>query len=200
MEKTKPVLYDPAKELVEIASAFRHLRGDSRRERDKGTTRRHQHSRMEELERRFETVLSRWIPDAGIRDRWRAHLHEGADAPEAPGAPRVLLFKGRAEAGPTVAVYANPDGTEEILVDGRPATRPYGRVELDDRPRPLHVFGRDFTECCDAPAAALDALRAFVAAPSGPPPWAFARALLDDGLIDRDFSLTARGRRLLARG
>ena len=32
MEKTTPELYDPAAELVEIATAFRHVRGDSKRE------------------------------------------------------------------------------------------------------------------------------------------------------------------------
>jgi hypothetical protein len=198
MEKTRPEFYDPAKELVEIATAFRHLRGDSKRERDKGTTRRHQHARMEELERRFETLLARWMPDPEARTMWRAHLHEGSDVPSPPAPPRTLLFKGRVETGPTVAVYGNTDGTQEVLVDGHPATRPYGRVDLDDRPRPLHIFGRDFAECCDAPEAAINALRVFFAAPSGAPPWVFARPLLDEGLIDRDFSITARGRRLLA--
>jgi hypothetical protein len=199
MEKTKPELYDPAAELVTIASAFRHLRGDAKRERDGGTTRRHQHARMEELERRFETLLSRWVPDEGARGRWRAHLHEGADPPSPPTPPRTLLFRGRAEEGPTVALYEDAGGAQEILVDGHPSTRPFGRIVLDDRPGPLHLLGRDFVECSAVPAPALAALRRFYEAPSGEPPWAFARALLDDGLIDRDFSLTARGRRLLAR-
>jgi hypothetical protein len=176
------------------------VRGDSKRERDKGTTRRRQHARMEELERRFETVLSRWMPDTEAQARWRAHLHEGADAPSAPGPPRTLVFKGRAEAGSTVAVYENADGAYEILVDGHPVNRPYGRVDLDDRSRPLHFLGRDFVECSDAPAPALRALREFFEAPAGEPPWDFARPLLDDGLIDGDFSLTTRGRRLIARG
>jgi hypothetical protein len=42
------------------------------------------------------------------------------------------------------------------------------------------------------------ALREFVSAGAGEPPWDHAPDLLRDGLVDPDFSLTARGRRALA--
>jgi len=189
----------PEIELVEVAAEYRHLRGEHKREREEGATRRHQHARMTELEQRFETLLGRWVPGSAERDAWRDHLYRGGDAPEAEGAPGDLLFRGRAGEGGTVEVYEGADGTQRILVDGREARRRARKLAFDEKPRPLAYLGREFEEITGAPEAAVAALKEFVARPSGEPPWQWARDLLDDGLIDRHFSLTTRGRRLFAR-
>jgi hypothetical protein len=60
------------------------------------------------------------------------------------------------------------------------------------------VDDQRFTEIFGAGPEAVDALRAFTSNP-GPPPRAWALELLRDGLIDRHFALTERGRRSLAR-
>jgi len=189
----------PEAELVEVAAEFRHLRGEHKRERVEGTTRRHQHARMTELEQRFETLLGRWVPDSGDRHTWRDHLYRGADIPSRADRPGVLVFRGRAGEGGTVEVYVAADGTQRILVDGRESRRRARRLVFDEKPRTLAHLGREFEETTVAPEGAIAALREFVARPNGEPPWPWARELLDDGLIDRHFSLTLRGRRLLAR-
>jgi hypothetical protein len=59
--------------------------------------------------------------------------------------------------------------------------------------------GREFREIFEAGGEALDALAGWVHEPRGEPPWEHLHTLLDDGLVDRHFGLTRRGRRALSR-
>jgi hypothetical protein len=104
-----------------------------------------------------------------------------------------LLFRGRAETSSVVEIRGDPGGEAAVVIDGLLVERLTGEIEgdvvvLDDR-----VFEETFA----AVPAALRALREWVADPAGPPPWEFARDLLEDGLVDRHFGLTQRGRRAL---
>jgi hypothetical protein len=154
---------------------------------------------MAALEERFSRLLAGWEPDEGRRAAWQDHLHRGG-APPTPtltGAP--LVFRGIRAGGSLVEVREGAGGDLDLIVDGvraerlsdgRPfAAAPGGRIEIGGAP---------CREVFHAGDEALGALRAHVAQPQGPPPWAHARELYEDGLIDADFGLTPRGRRALA--
>src|SRR5688572_22535003 len=63
-----------------------------------------------------------------------------------------------------------------------------------DMTTPLEIGGHPFQERFAVPREAVLALAALATTPGGEPPWAWARALYEDGLIDLDFGLTPRGR------
>src|SRR5690606_14180002 len=65
---------------------------------------------------------------------------------------------------------------------------------------PTRVIGEDCEEVFEAGEDAILALDAFTSGPDGlEPPWPWGTELFEDGLIDPDFGLTARGRRRLSR-
>ena len=63
---------------------------------------------------------------------------------------------------------------------------------------PPMVGGVEFQEVTLAPIEGVGVLGAHQSAPDAPSVWPWARALLEDGLIDRDFRLTERAHRLLS--
>jgi hypothetical protein len=149
-------------------------------------------SGLEEIVREYYRLLGETLADEHERTAWRARLHHGAEAP--PAAPeRPLVFKGRSEGGSLVEIRQRPDGDLDVEIDGVPVDRLSDPIDFT-----VYVDGdRSFPEVVDAPPEALEALAAWVADPAGEPPWEHAHELLGDGLIDRYFGLTDRGRRVV---
>jgi hypothetical protein len=176
--------------LEEIVREYHHLLEEHRRTGPESTARRHLHAHLDELEHRFERLIGETVAGESERVAWRARLHHGAEAP--PSAPaRPLAFKGRSEAGSVVEIRERPDGDFDVEIDGVPIDRLGDHIDFH-----VYVDGdREYPEVFDAPPAAREALAAWVADPAGEPPWEHAHDLLDDGLIDRYFGLTDRGRR-----
>jgi hypothetical protein len=182
----------PIAELSKVAREFHHVQGEHAREGVSGSWRRRQRARMEELEEKFETLLGRWVPQATEQMRWREHLYRGAEEPhESLPAAESLLFRGRSELGSTLVIQETED--EQLwIVDGNIVDRRPPRHSIT---APPDHNGSKFPEHFDAPDEALDALIEYVERRADAPPWAWARELYEDGLIDANFGLTARGRR-----
>jgi hypothetical protein len=196
---TRPALIRD--DIEALVCEYHHLQSEHRLAGLEGSVRRHQHARLLELEERFERLLEEWVGDEETRRAWREHLHHGAPAPLEPeDAPLALVFKGRSAAGSVAEIRERPDGDYDVVVDGAVSERIAGEPDFAGRtPRFVFRLGDlEFREIFGASAPALAALRAFVAEASAEPPWQYARELMDDGLIDRDFALTPRGRRALA--
>lgn len=182
----------PIAELSNVAREFHHVQGEHAREGVAGSWRRRQRARMEELEEKFETALARWVPDASEQMRWREHLYRGAEEPHEliPSEP-APLFRGRSEYDSTLVIRETEH--EQVWIVDR---------DIVDRralrsPITMPVFHGDsqFAEQFEAGPEALEALIAHVERRTTEPPWTWARMLYDDGLIDANFGLTARGRR-----
>jgi hypothetical protein len=63
--------------------------------------------------------------------------------------------------------------------------------------RALRVAGFGFEETFDAPEEAQIALGEYTKDPSRGAPWQYVNDLYRDGVVDPNFSLTQRGRRLM---
>ncbi len=186
-------------ELEQIVAEYHHLRAEHRRAGPESSVRRHMEARLEELDRRFQRLLEEWLPEEE-RQAWHEHLHGEGPAPPEPEPIPPLLYKGRAESGSVVEVRERRDGDCDVLVDGTLVERVSAEELRNERRAPLtfRVGDEEFQEVFTAPPTALDAARAYFSRPEGEPPWEHALALAADGLIDRTFALTARGRRFLA--
>jgi hypothetical protein len=188
---------DPRAELEAIAREHRHVHSERARAGPEGTSRRHMGARLDELERRFSRLLRAWVDDEATRAAWWGHLRADAPPPPLPAPWSPLVFRGTAADGSRVEVRESPGGDHELVVDGTSR----GRVTRVPDVLPAvgaHVGGLVCRETSRAPHLAIEALRRFRDDPGDGPPWSHARALLEDGLIDPDFGLTARGRRVLA--
>jgi hypothetical protein len=184
----------PIQELSATAREFRHLQAEHEREGPEGSWRRRQGARLAEIERHFETLLERWVDDPAELERWRAHFYHGGEQPEVEDLG-VLLFKGRSDAGSLVEIRETESGESAVRIDATEAAHWTGDLPIES---PLRFGDSVFEETFDAPAAAVEALRALVGGASREPPWQWATALYADGIIDSTFALTERGRRLLA--
>jgi hypothetical protein len=188
------------RELDLLVGEIRHVQSEHARASSE-SVRRRLHARLLDLEERFERALKESVPDEDIRHAWRSHLQRGTPAPDKPLPVPMLLFQGRSEAGSEVVVRAPQNGELPVEVDGALVHRV---VALDLRhDRGAWVFHLanvgDFRETFTAPGEAIEALRAWVDRPRGEPPWEHVRELAADGLVDRHFALTPRGRRALDR-
>ncbi len=187
-------------ELERLVAEYHHLRAEHRRAGLESSVRRHMEARLQELDRRFQRLLEEWVPEERLRRAWREHLHGRGPAPPEPEPVAPLLFRGRSAAGATVEVRETGGDECAVLVDGTLVERVSAGELRQERQGPLtfRVGDEEFREVFSAPAAALAAARAYFARPDGEPPWEHASVLAADGLIDRTFALTARGRRALA--
>jgi hypothetical protein len=185
----------PQDELGEIVDEYHHLQAEYRHAGAEGRVRRHLGDRLEELEQRFEGLLAYLVPDAEARAEWRGSLHHGWPSPPPAVWPPELLFRGVTETGSVVEIRAGAGDEAEVMVDGRLAERLVGEITGDV----IALDGHTFEETFAASPAALLALGEWVDEPAGEPPRAHAWELLGDGLIDRHFGLTPRGRRALRR-
>lgn len=182
----------PITELNKVAREFHHVQGEHAREGVSGGRRRRQRAHLKELEEKFETLLDRWVPDATEQMRWREHIYRGAQEPhELADIEQPPLFHGRSEQGSILVIRAIDD-EQELIVDGDPVARRPLRPTMD---APMLHGGSEFHELFEAPPEALDALLDYIERRTDAPPWGFARALYDEGMIDANFGLTARGRR-----
>lgn len=188
-------------ELELLVAEYRHLRSEHRRAGPEGSARRHLRARLAELERAFERLLEEWVPAEAARQGWLAHLHHDAPAPDEPAPSlRPLVFRGRSAAGSVVEVRERPGGDLAVEVDGTLIERIEGRTDFGTAaPHIFRIGGLEFREAFQASGEAIVALSRFLTARRASPPFAHARELLDDGLVDRRFGLTTRGRRALAR-
>lgn len=184
----------PEDELRKIASEYRHIQGEHKREGESGSWRRRQGAQLSDLETRFEQILDHWFPDETMRAQWREHLFRAAAEP-APVHSAPRLYRGRSESGSIMDIFETQGGDWEYIVDGTVAKRSGAGKSMDAL---VHLGGQTFEEVFDAPAEALEVLRTYVAEqPSGGPPWERASELFADGLIDLHFSLTERGQRFI---
>jgi hypothetical protein len=165
------------------------------------SVRRKLHARLLDLTARFERVLAEEIPDESLRAAWRRHLHNRGPAPDAPLPQPIVAFRGRSDAGSEMVVREAPGGELRMEVDGALVERPRAldlRLDHGTWSLPMEGLGY-FRETFVAAAEAVTRLRGWADDPQGEPPWPELRGLAADGLIDRTFGLTARGRRVLGR-
>ncbi len=162
-------------------------------------------ARLLELEARFERMLAEGVPDEALRHAWREHLHARGPAPSEPRPLPIVLFSGRSDAGSQVLVRLAKDGALRIEVDGALVDRTTDsasalRLREGAGAWLFRIEGLgDFRETFASSSEAMAALRTWADHPRGAPPWTEMRELAADGLVDRNFSLTSRGRRALGR-
>jgi hypothetical protein len=186
----------PIEQLRQIAADYRHMRGEHKREGEHGKTRRDIGSRLEEFEQRFQTLLDHWISDETAREAWREYLYRGGAVPADDLERHPPVFVGRSDTGSQLHVRAGSDGTYDVAIDGARADRAPPNLTFPAQGA-TRFLGREWKEITAAPTPALDALKTYCTNARGVPPWQWARALFADGLIDANFSLTSRGRRVV---
>lgn len=185
-------------ELEEVVHEYHHVQEEHRHARPGSRVRRHLHERMTEFATRFDRLLAEAVADEQERRGWHEHLYHGAAEPPAPQAAPPLLLRGRSGTGSTLEILERPDGTLDVVVDGVRVERLASADELLATQPGLSFRLGDisFDERFAASRSALAALQAMIES-VGPPPYRYARELLLDGLVDRNFGLTPRGRRAL---
>ncbi|MGZ8702064.1 MAG: ribosome hibernation promotion factor [Gaiellaceae bacterium] len=185
-------------ELEDLVHEYHHVQQEHRHARPGSRVRRHLHERMTELARRFDRLLAEAVADERERRRWHEHLHHGGAQPSAPQAAPPLLFRGHSGDGSTLEILERADGTLDVVVDGVYVERLASAHELlTTQPGLSFRFGEvSFDERFAVSGSARAALQAMIES-GGRPPYRCARELLLDGLIDRNFGLTRRGRRAL---
>ncbi len=185
-------------ELEGLVAEYRRVQEEHRRTGTGSRVRRHLDVRLAELASRFERLLEEAVADRLEQEGWRAHLYQGAPEPAEPAVPPPLRFRGRSEVGSVLEIRDRTDGALDVLIDGARVERLVTADELLTTRSGLTFNLEDtaYDETFAAPEEALDALAEMVDS-GGPAPRGFAQALLLDGLIDRNFGLTARGKRAL---
>lgn len=152
---------------------------------------------MGKLAERFERLLEHWVHDVQVREYWRAFFYHGAAEPEQPRLASPP-FRGTNEAGAIVEVHESGVGGYDVLLDGAHVDHyEHPWDQHTDRFEPVVIGEWTCQETFAAPEAAREALDFFVGNPDSEPPWHWAPALFEDGLIDSNFSLTLRGARAL---
>jgi hypothetical protein len=187
-------------ELEGTVRRAHHLREEHRRARVGSRARRRLHAYLLEAERDFERLLAEWVTDDSVSVAWRAHLYERGPEPDEPVPRPPLVFRGRSASGSIVEIRERQDGDCSVEVDGSPSERIEAETEFAGR-HARHTFALGsslFRETFAVSPRALAALREFVAEREPHPPWRYGAELAEDGLVDRDFALTARGSRALA--
>jgi hypothetical protein len=183
----------PDEELRQLAHEYQRVR-QAHSENTAPSVRRQLEGKLEDLQRRFERTLEQLVPEDEARATWRAVLYHQAEPPEPAASSPPPIFRGRSDIGAEVEVREGNAGGYDVLVDGSLVLRLPDPVDQGH----LRVDNLDFREVFDATPEALDALLVYTRDPDGDPPWPFAAELLADGLVDRTFGLTPRGRRALA--
>jgi hypothetical protein len=141
-------------------------------------------------------VLDEWVQDEALKEEWRDYLHHRVPEPDGPPGFEPLVFQGRTDAGSTVEIRGSNDEFG-VWVDGSLQERIAAEKDLSVGKRVLHFRwdGKELEETFNASRDALRALDEFLDSDGAAPPWEDASELLADGLIDRNFDLTPRGRR-----
>jgi hypothetical protein len=185
--------------LRQLAHRYHHYKQENK-QKGPVSTRNRRHTRtMRELEQSFDKAVERWILDPACRDAWREHFYHFGPAPEGPQLPPPPVFRGRDASGRSVEISPSPDGGYMLVLEGKPVRHVAASVRLgDQRIHTLRAEGSAFEEVFDAPEEAKEALAAYAAAPGRGTPWQHLSELYSDGVVDQNFGLTTRGRRLIA--
>jgi len=190
----------PRREVLQaLARHYHHLQNEHKRAGLESGVRRRIEKRLLEVRERFDRLLDEWVFEPESRQAWQEHLHNRS--PEPPGPPGIspLVFRGRSDAGAIIEVRGESDLEVEIdgaFVERIAAEKDFAAVGHSFS---FRLDGTQFEEIFDASPEAVDALADFLDGDGAPPPWEHAAELLEDGLIDRHFAVTPRGRRALAR-
>jgi hypothetical protein len=180
--------------LARLAHEFRHYQQEHDREGPAGATRHGLSQKMQRSRQAFERLARELIEDEAQRENWMKYLAEGGAVPAEPDTKSPPLFKGVDDnAGSRVEIRPSDDGGFDVVVDG--AIESHETVSWSRDPdmiAPTHIGQRVCRETCDAPSEALEALRAFLRTPQAEPPWQWLRVLIEEGVVDANFSLTPR--------
>jgi hypothetical protein len=144
-------------------------------------------------------VLDEWVQDEELKEEWREYLHNRVPEPDGPPGIEPLAFQGRTYAGSTVELRGSNDEFG-VWVDGTLQERIGAEKDLSVGKPVLHFRwdGKELEETFTASQEALRALDVYLDSDGAAPPWEYASELLADGVIDRHFALTPRGRRAQA--
>jgi hypothetical protein len=185
--------------LRQLAYRYHHYKQENK-QKGPVSSRNRRHTRdMRELEQAFDKAVERWLPDPAARDAWREHFYHFGPVPPDPQLAPPPAFRGRDETGRTMELTPAPDGGYTLVVGGKPVRSVAASVQLgDQRIHAVRAEGAAFAEVFEAPDAAKDALTAYIDSPDIGTPWEHLSDLYSDGVVDENFGLTARGRRLIA--
>jgi protein required for attachment to host cells len=186
--------------LAQLAHEFRHYQQEHDREAPASATRHVLSKKMQRTEERFGRLVREFIEDEALSREWTKYLHEGGATPPGLETRVPPLFKGVDEAGSRVEIRPSEDGGFDIVVDSAIESHETVSWYRDpDMIGPTQIGQHVCRESTDVPLEALQALDTFLRTPQAEPPWQWLRALIDDGVIDANFSLTPRGDRLLGK-
>jgi protein required for attachment to host cells len=186
----------PAELLEQLARDYHHVQQSAANEAPESAVRRRLHAEMERLAQRFERLLAFWASEEELGAAWRAHLRGHGPRPDQPEVAQPCLFRGETDSGTRVEIRPARGGGYDLIADGSRVEHQAVPWHLDPDELPPFRLGQFVCrEVFEAPAEARAELSRTVAEPRGEPPWRWARALFEDGLIDSEFGLTPRGRR-----
>lgn len=188
-------------ELEALVAHYRHLQNEHKRAPLDSAPRRRIEDRLLDVRARFDRLLEEWVPEEDLRQAWVEYLHSHGPMPDGPPGVRPLVFAGIAEVTGSRLEIRGRHGEElEATIDGTLVERLVGEKDFAATTPPLRfrLDGIDYDETFDASPEAFDALAEFLDDELRSPPWEHARELLADGLVDVQFAVTPRGRRLLA--
>ncbi len=185
--------------LRQLAHRYHHYKQENK-QKGPVSSRNRRHTRdMRELEQAFDKAVERWLPDPVERDAWREHFYHFGPVPPGPQLAPPPVFRGRDDNGRIMELAPAPDGGYTLVVEGKPVRGVAGALQLGEQfIRTVIAEGASFAEVFDAPETAKEALAAYVAAPDIGTPWEHLSDLYSDGVVDENFGLTPRGRRLIA--
>jgi hypothetical protein len=190
---------NPVERMLTLAVEYRVARARHRALAGDGRARRRAERTLKDLAELYEGLLERWVPDEDTRARWYTYFYEGGPVPAEPELSEPPLFRGRGANSVLIDVVATSDGGYDVFVGDHRAEHHAEPWELEHaRGEPFLLGERRCPESFRASDAAVAALRGYLSAPGASPPWRWAWELFQDGLIDADFGLTARGQRRLS--
>jgi protein required for attachment to host cells len=189
----------PNDALRNLGRDYHHLQQEHEREGASGATRRRLGAELQQLAARFERTLTHWVSDEPLRDAWRHFLYGRGPAPDEPRVATPPVFKGTTPSGGHVEILPAGDGGYDVVLDGAHLDHHQVPWEAEpERREPVRINGQLCEERFDASTEAIEAMAEFLATPGAAPPWAHARELVEDGLVDAELALTPRGARALA--
>src|SRR5919198_5729388 len=198
-----PGIVRPSELLAELGRDYRRVQQNHAREPRESAGRRRMEAEMGRIARRFERALAFWVArDDALQSAWRKYLYDDGPMPGGPSIDPPPLFRGETETGSRLEIRPAPDGGCDLFTDGARVEHQAVPWSFDPGAGGSVSVGQFVCrELFEAPAEAVRELARFAANPGAgnEPPWRYARELFADGLIDGEFALTRRGRRLLSR-
>ncbi|MGF1509748.1 MAG: host attachment protein [Myxococcota bacterium] len=126
------------------------------------------------------------------------HERKGVSSKKSSASPPA--FKGVTENRSRLEIRPTEDGGFDVVVDGVVERHETFRWAVQpDMIEPFQFGPYRCREIFEVPEEALRALESFYSTTDEAPPWQWAQALFEDGLVDDHFALTPRGSRALKR-